>query len=102
MVHRDRYPRHWQGRHQVIFLKVIDETGSPGLVAMEKILFISTDASSEEAEVQCRIHMDGGLDNYVDVRNTLDDLVERMISLMGGQDYQAPEPVRAYDPIIGR
>lgn len=63
------------------FLKIIDDTGNPGLVSIDKILFISS--GNQENEIKCRIHLMGDTNNYVDIQNTFDDVVERLSALLG-------------------
>lgn len=68
----------------MIFLKVIDDTGNPGLVAVDKILFISSqNENNAEEQIKCRLHLVGDTDNYVDIRNTFDEVVERLRALLG-------------------
>jgi hypothetical protein len=65
----------------LIFLKIIDHIGNPGLVSVDKILFISS--GDQENEVKSRIHLVGDIDHYVDTQNSFDDVVERLSILLG-------------------
>lgn len=68
----------------MIFLKVNDETGNPGLVSLDKVLYFSSRAlpGDNPSDIKCRIHLVGGVENYVDITNSFEDVLTRLTILL--------------------